>query len=105
MGEQIGELAPLAIVPAAPHRQRYGLQMLERRDFGLQFLDGPGGGGLIKDLFLGGGDFVVRGFVQIFDIFLIQCWTLFSDRLSDSAALEQFELAQALLKTLTTAAQ
>jgi hypothetical protein len=45
--------------------------MLERRDFGLQFLDGPGSGGLVKDLFLGGGDFVVRRFVQIIDIFLI----------------------------------
>ena len=45
--------------------------MLERRDFGLQFLDGPRGGGLIKDLFLGGSDFVLRRFVQIIDIFLI----------------------------------
>jgi hypothetical protein len=45
--------------------------VLERRDLGLKFLDGPRGGGLIKDLFLGGGDFVVRRFVQIIDIFLI----------------------------------
>ena len=45
--------------------------MLERRDLGLQFLDCPGSGGLVKDLFLGGGDFVVRRFVQIIDIFLI----------------------------------
>ena len=45
--------------------------MLERCDLGLQFLDSPGGGGLVKNLFLGGGDFVVRGFVQIIDIFLI----------------------------------
>ena len=71
MGGQIGELAPLAIVPAAPSPSALGLQMLERRDFGLQFLDSTGRGGLIKDLFLGGGDFVVRRFVQIIDIFLI----------------------------------
>ena len=45
--------------------------MLECRDLGLQFLDRPCGGGLVKDLFLGGGDFVIRRFFQIVDIFLI----------------------------------
>ena len=45
--------------------------MLERRDLGLQFLYRPRGGGLVKNLLLGGGNFIIRRILQVIDIFLI----------------------------------
>lgn len=79
--------------------------MLEGRNLGLQFLNRSRSGGLVKNLFFGGGNFIIRRFLQVIDIFLVERWTLLGECLRDRAALEQFEFALAFLQPLATAAE
>jgi hypothetical protein len=70
--QQAGQFAPLGIGAAAADGQRLAFQTFQGFDLDAQFGDGTGGGGLVEDFFLGGFDFVVGRFVQVFNVFAVE---------------------------------
>ena len=66
--EQAGEFGPLGIGAAAAHGERLGFERLERFDLAAQFGDGARRGGLVEDVLLGGGGFLVRGVLEVVEI-------------------------------------
>ena len=55
--------------------ERMAFQRFQRLDLDPQLRDRPRGGGLVENLLLGGLDFVVGGFLQVLDIFLVETGT------------------------------
>ena len=70
--QQARQLAPLGVAAAAAHRQGMLFEPCQGFNFHAQLGDGARGGGLVEDFFLGGFDFVVGCFVQIFHIVAIE---------------------------------
>ena len=99
-GQQVGEFLPLGVLAAAPQVRGQGFQAPQRVDFGLQFGDAAGGGGLVEHGGLRRLHFIERRFLQILHILGIQ-----GGAVEKCAALQQGRLPQPAFKTLPPPAQ
>ncbi len=101
LAKQVRQLPPLGVLTAAAHLGRQRFEPGEGLDLELQLGDGAGRGGLVEHFLFGCLDLVLRRLIEVLDVIGVEQGAGDHERRrGDRPALQEFQLAQALLQPL-----
>jgi hypothetical protein len=105
LAEQLRQLAPLRVLAATTDLGGEGFEPGERGDLDLELGDRRRRRGLVEHLLLGGFDLVLGRLVEVLEVFGIERRSRDGGHRHGRAALQELQLAQALLQAFAPAAQ
>jgi len=104
LAEQVRQFPPLGVLTAAAHFGRQRFEPGEGLDLELQLGDGAGRGGLVEHLLFGGLDLVLRRLIEVLNVIGVEQGAGDHERRGGRGpALQEFQLAQALLQSVAAA--